>query len=104
MPRGMAISGDEEHFAITEYVVLPVDQLIVEWVVEVDDARVIALDTARTTCRLHLRFLDQERGMGEKLIAPAVVKVQMGIDDIGDRVGLQPRPGQLTDHIIPNLR
>jgi hypothetical protein len=42
--------------------------------------------------------------MGEKLIATAVIKVQMGIDHVGDILGLQPGPGELTDDVIADLR
>src|SRR5262249_6349845 len=39
-----------------------------------------------------------------KLIATTVIKVQMGIDDISDIIGLQFDSGELTDYVISYLR
>src|SRR5215471_6081169 len=100
MPGCMAIGGDEDHLAIAEHIVLPVDELIVQRVVEVDHARTIALHAPRMTCRLHFRLLHQDRRMWEKLIAAAMVKVQMGVNDIRNIVWLQPRPSELAHHVV----
>src|SRR5712691_2932194 len=104
MPRRMAIGGDEDHLAITEHVVFPVDELIAQRVVKVDHARTIARHAPGAPCRLHFRFLHQNCRMREKLIATAMVKVQMRVDNIRDIVRLQPCPSELADHVITHLR
>src|SRR5262245_2022044 len=99
MPGRMAIGGYKNHLAITEHVVLPIDELIVQRVVEVDRAWTIVLDASRMTCRRHFRLLHQNRRMWKKLIAAAMVKVQMGVDHMRNIIRLQPCPGELADHI-----
>src|SRR5262245_3219244 len=104
MPRRMAIGGDEDHLAIAEHVVFPVDELIAQRVVEIDGTWIIVLYALGVSCSLHFRFLHQNGRLREKLIAPAMVKVQMGVDDIRDIVWLQPGPGELADHVVTHLR
>src|SRR5262245_35620773 len=98
MPGCMAIGGYEEHLTVAEHVVLPIDELIVQRVVEVDHAWTIALHAPGMTCRCHFRFLHQNRRTREKLIAAAMVKVQMGVNHIRNLIWLQPGPGELADH------
>src|SRR5262249_47770355 len=88
---------------VAEDIVFSVNELIVEGVVKVNSTRAVAHHATRTTCGLHLRFLHEECGMGEKLIATTVIKMQMGIDDIRDSIGLQPGSGELTDDVISYL-
>ncbi len=70
MPRRMAIGGDEQHFAVAEDIVFSVNELIVERVIKVNSTRVVARHATRATCGLHLRFLHQERHMGENSLPP----------------------------------
>src|SRR5262245_54585706 len=103
MPRRMTIGGNKQHFAVAKDIMFSVDELIVERVVKVNSTWAVAHHATRATCSLHLRFLHQDRGMGEKLIATTVIKVQMRIDHIGNIVRLQTALGELTDDVISHL-
>src|ERR1700730_4691019 len=95
--------GRHEHEpAVAEDVVLAAHELVVERMVKIDRARTISDRRAHLhlSRRLHLRALDEERGMGKELVPAAMVEVKVRVDDVADVVGDQTEQRELAHHFV----
>jgi hypothetical protein len=86
--------------AIAKQVIVAIDEVVGEGMIEV--LRVIRIIVA--ACPLHLPSLDEERRPRKKLIAAAVVYVNMRIDHMRDVFRSHPETCQLADDIVADLR
>ena len=91
MARRVAVRRNQDDAAVAEHVVVAVDHPVVERVVEVDRARAVARDEARTPRRLQLRALHEERRAREELVAAAVIEVEVRVRHVAHVVGRRGR-------------
>ena len=97
---GMAVGRQAGDAAVTEQVVLAVDQLA--GVTEIVVARVIAILRAQVGIggRLPLAALHDERRVGKLRIAADVIEVQMRVDQPADRVGFDTLRAQARTQFL----